>query len=58
MGGWGVPKPHPLRMAKGDDMDDEGQGNGFTDLFYIMLAIGIIGLVGFLAVGAGAMGGI
>jgi hypothetical protein len=45
-------------MAKGDDMDDEGQGNGFTDLFYIMLAIGIIGLVGFLAVGAGAMGGI
>ena len=36
-------------------MDD---GNGYSDLFYIMLAIGIVGVVGFLVVAAGAAGGI
>lgn len=30
---------------------------GYSPLFYVMLAIGIVGLIGFLAVAAGAAGG-
>jgi hypothetical protein len=35
----------------------EMQEEGYSGLFYVMLFIGIIGLLGFLAVGAGAAGG-
>ena len=35
----------------------EEDDNGFSNLFYIMLAIGIAGIVGFLVVAAGAAGG-
>jgi hypothetical protein len=30
-------------------------GEGFSNLFYIMLAIGIAGVIGFLVVAAGGM---
>ncbi len=31
--------------------------NGFSNLFYIMLVLGIIGVIGFLVVAAGAAAG-
>lgn len=31
--------------------------NGFSNLFYIMLVLGIIGVIGFLVVAAGATAG-
>ena len=34
-------------------MDDEG----YPGIFYVMLALGIVGLLGFLAVAAGLAGG-
>lgn len=33
------------------------EDQGYSPLFYVALVIGIIGLLGFLAVGAGAAGG-
>lgn len=36
-------------------MDDE-QG-GYSDLFYVMLILGIIGVLGFVLVAGGAAGG-
>jgi hypothetical protein len=36
-------------------MDDSAGGGGYSPLFYIMLVIGIIGLIGFL-ITAGAAG--
>ena len=33
------------------------KGNGFSNLFYVMLVIGIAGVIGFLAVAAGVAGG-
>ena len=36
-------------------MDVNGQGH--SPLFYVMLGLGIIGVVGFLVVAAGAAGG-
>lgn len=35
-------------------MEDEG---GYSGLFYVMLIIGIIGVLGFLLVGGAAVGG-
>lgn len=35
----------------------EEERGGFSDLFYIMLILGIIGLVGFVVVAGGAAGG-
>lgn len=35
---------------------DEEQG-GYSDLFYVMLVIGIIGVLGLLVVASGAAGG-
>lgn len=35
-------------------MDEQGDGEGFSSLFYIMLILGIVGVVGFFAVAAGA----
>jgi len=32
--------------------------SGFSDIFYIMLIIGIVGIVGFLVVAASAVGGL
>lgn len=31
--------------------------NGFSEIFYIMLTIGVIGFIGFFVVAAGALGG-
>lgn len=31
--------------------------NGFSEIFYIMLIIGVIGFIGFFVVAAGAIGG-
>ena len=36
-------------------MEDEG---GYSGLFYVMLIIGIVGVLGFFIVAAGAAGGI
>ena len=36
-------------------MDEKGRG--YSPLFYVMLGLGIIGVVGFLAVAAGAAAG-
>ena len=36
-------------------MDENG--HGYSPLFYVMLGLGIIGVVGFLAVAAGAAAG-
>jgi hypothetical protein len=33
---------------------NEEQDEGFSSVFYIMLVLGIIGVIGFLFVGAGA----
>ncbi len=33
------------------------EDNGFSNLFYIMLILGIIGVIGFLVVAAGAASG-
>lgn len=35
----------------------DGEGNGYSDLFYLMLIVGIIGTIGFFIVAAGAAGG-
>ena len=35
-------------------MEEEG---GYSGIFYVMLIIGIVGVLGFLMVGAGAAGG-
>ena len=35
-------------------MEDEG---GYSGIFYVMLVIGIIGVLGFLLVGGAAVGG-
>lgn len=35
-------------------MDDEG---GYSGIFYVMLIIGIVGILGFFMVAAGATGG-
>ena len=35
-------------------MEDEG---GYSGLFYVMLIIGIVGVLGFLLVGGAAVGG-
>ena len=40
----------------GESVMEEEQG-GFSDLFYVMLILGIIGLVGFVIVAGGAAGG-
>ncbi len=32
--------------------------NGFSKIFYVMLTIGVIGIIGFFLVAAGALGGI
>ena len=37
---------------------DEEQDEGFSSVFYIMLILGIIGVIGFLFVSAGAAGGL
>ena len=37
-------------------MNEEDRG-GYSDLFYVMLIIGIIGVLGFFIVAAGAAGG-
>lgn len=29
---------------------DEGSGGGYSDLFYFMLVVGIVGLIGFVVV--------
>jgi hypothetical protein len=34
--------------------DGNGDGEGYSSLFYVMLAIGIIGVLGFVLVAAGA----
>ena len=31
--------------------------NGYSEIFYVMLIIGIIGVIGFFLVAAGAIGG-
>lgn len=36
-------------------MEDEG---GYSGLFYVMLIIGIVGVLGFFVVAAGAAGGL
>ncbi len=41
----------PWRIA--EDGEDEG---GYSDLFYVMLILGIIGVVGFVLVAAGGAG--
>jgi len=41
------------QKSKRCDMQEEG----YSSLFYIMLGLGIIGLIGFFAVAAGAAGG-
>lgn len=38
-------------------MDDPNNTEGFSSLFYIMLLLGIVGMLGFLVVAAGAAGG-
>jgi hypothetical protein len=40
-------------IAKGDAAMEE-ESTGYSDLFYVMLILGIIGLVGFALVAAGA----
>ncbi len=35
-------------------MDGQDDGEGFSNLFYVMLLLGIVGVVGFLMVAAGA----
>ena len=34
--------------------DPDGQQEGYSGLFYVMLILGIIGVIGFLVVAAGA----
>lgn len=34
-----------------------GGENGFSEIFYIMLIIGVIGVIGFFVVAAGGIGG-
>jgi len=36
-------------------MEDEG---GYSGIFYVMLIIGIVGVLGFFVVAAGAVGGL
>lgn len=36
-------------------MDEDN--NGYSNLFYVMLVLGIIGVIGFFVVAAGAAGG-
>ena len=33
------------------------EGNGYSGLFYVMLILGIVGVLGFFIVAAGAVGG-
>lgn len=33
------------------------EGNGYSGLFYVMLILGIVGVLGFFIVAAGAAGG-
>ena len=35
----------------------DGQGEGHSSLFYVMLVLGIVGVLGFLVVAAGAGNG-
>jgi len=36
------------------DGDGGGDGEGYSGLFYVMLALGIVGVLGFVLVAAGA----
>ena len=36
-------------------MDEDN--NGYSNLFYVMLVLGIVGVIGFFVVAAGATGG-
>jgi hypothetical protein len=54
MGGWGDTEAPPAKNGKGGCDVDEEQDEGFSSVFYIMLVLGIIGVIGFLFVGAGA----
>lgn len=36
-------------------MDEDN--NGYSNLFYVMLVLGIVGVIGFFVVAAGAAGG-
>ena len=38
-------------------MDHQGNQNGYSSLFYIMLILGIIGVIGFIIVATGAASG-
>ncbi|MFZ4850471.1 MAG: hypothetical protein ACOYL7_15190 [Caldilinea sp.] len=39
-----------------DKMNDYNDGTGYSPLFYVMLVLGIIGVLGLLTVGAGLGG--
>ncbi|MFN8470566.1 MAG: hypothetical protein U0X20_33735 [Caldilineaceae bacterium] len=43
----------PALPAKGQDMMEE---QGYSQLFYVMLVLGVIGVVGFILVAAGVPG--
>lgn len=38
-------------------MDNQGNLTGYSGLFYVMLILGIIGVIGFLIVASGAAAG-
>lgn len=38
-------------------MDGEDDGEGYSRLTYVMLVLGIVGVIGFFMVAAGAAGG-
>lgn len=54
--GWGC-GPHPTPMIERARTMNNDDPEGYSGVFYIMLLLGIVGLIGFLFVAAGASAG-